>query len=153
MEGELLGVADGLHMTRYYTQGCEKLVIGVDRKPLLGILNDRPLEKIENGQLKENTLGWKCRVVHIPGSKNGGADALSRAVPNVPEQQVCQLVHDGVCDEDVHDEDGQPRVQARQEVLASIRSVMGTAWTSPSPDMDVSDELLASMSLEARSIS
>ena len=43
VEGELLGVADSLHRTRYYTQGCEKLVIGVDHKPLLGILNDRPL--------------------------------------------------------------------------------------------------------------
>ena len=155
VEGELLGVADGLHRTRYYTQGCEKLVIGVDHKPLLGILNDRPLEKIENGRLlrlKEKTLGWRFRVVHIPGSKNGGPDALSRAVPGVTEQQVCHLDHDGVHG-DVPEGDVQPRVLARREVLAGIRSVMGPEWTCPAPEMDVSDEMVASMSLEARSIS
>ena len=60
VEGELLGVADGLHKTRYYTQGCKKLVLSVDHKPLVGILNGKPLEKIDNARLlrlKEKTLG------------------------------------------------------------------------------------------------
>ena len=30
VEGELQGVVDGLHKTRYYTQGCGKLLVGVD---------------------------------------------------------------------------------------------------------------------------
>ena len=155
VEGELLGVADALHRTRYYTQGCEKLVVGVDHKPLLGILNDRPLEKIENARLlrlKEKTLGWRFQVVHIPGSKNGGPDALSRAVPGVTGQQVCLLDHDEAHG-DVPQGEVQPHVQARREVLAGIRSVMEPVWTCPAYDMDVSDELVASMSLEARSIS
>ena len=156
VEGELLGVADSLHRTRYYTQDCEKLVIGVDHKPLLGILNDRPLEKIENARLlrlKEKTLGWKFTVVHIPGIRNGGADALSRAVPGTKDRQACQLDHEEVDDGDGHAGAEQPCVQARREVLASIRAVMGPALTCPSPEMDVSDELVASMSLEIKSIS
>ena len=70
---------------------------------------------------------------------NGGPDVLSRAVPQEDDEFPAGTEH--------------PRVQARREVLASIRSVMEPAWTSPTPEMDVSDELLASMSLDARSIS
>jgi hypothetical protein len=44
IEGECLGVASALHKTRYYTQGCNKLLIGTDHKPLLSVLNDRSLE-------------------------------------------------------------------------------------------------------------
>ena len=44
IEGECLGVASALHKTRYYTQGCDKLLIGTDHKPPLGVLNDRSME-------------------------------------------------------------------------------------------------------------
>ena len=36
IEGECLGVVNALKKTRYYTQGCEKLVVGANHKPLLG---------------------------------------------------------------------------------------------------------------------
>ena len=91
--------------------------------------------------------------MHIPGIRNGGADALSRAVPGTTDRQACQLDHEEVDDGDGHEGAEQPRVQARREVLASIRAVMGPALTCPSPEMDVSDELVASMSLEIKSIS
>ena len=81
IEGELLAVTYGLKKTKYYTLGSEKLIIGVDHKPLLGILNDCPLEKIDNrrlSNLKEKTLGWRYKIIHISGSKLTGADALSR---------------------------------------------------------------------------
>ena len=48
VEGELQGVVDGLHKTRYYTQGCDKLMVGVDRKPLLSLLQGKRLEDIDN---------------------------------------------------------------------------------------------------------
>ena len=51
IEGECLGVANALKKTRYYTQGCEKLLIGVDHKPLLGVLIDKSLESIDNPRL------------------------------------------------------------------------------------------------------
>ena len=82
VEGEML--ADGLYKTIYYTQGCDKLIVGVDHKPLLGLLNSKPMDQIDNGRLlclKEKTLGWRFRILHIPGKRNCGPDALSRAVP------------------------------------------------------------------------
>ena len=48
VEGELQGVVDGLHKTRYYTQGCDKLLIVVNHKPLLGLLQGKRLEDIDN---------------------------------------------------------------------------------------------------------
>ena len=38
IEGELLAVTWALQKTSYYTLGCEKLLILVDHKPLLGLL-------------------------------------------------------------------------------------------------------------------
>jgi hypothetical protein len=87
IEVECLGVSNALHKTRYYTQGCDKLVIGTDHKPLLWVLNDRSLASIDNTRLKrlkEKTLGWRFTIVHIPGLKLGGPDALSRAVAVTP---------------------------------------------------------------------
>ena len=86
IEGECLGVASALHKTRYYTQGCDKLLVCTDHKPLLGILNDKEMEKIENPRLirlKEKTLGWRFKIIHVPGKKLCGPDALSRAMSPV----------------------------------------------------------------------
>ena len=85
VEGELQGVVDGLHKMRYYTQGCDKLLVGVDHKPLLGLLQGKRLEDIDNMRLRrliEKTYGWQFKVVHIPGRKHGAADAMSRGVPD-----------------------------------------------------------------------
>ena len=100
IEGECLGVANALHKTRYYTQGCDKLVIGTDHKPLLGVLNDRSLESIDNPRLKrlkEKTLGWRFRIVHIPGKKLGGPDALSRAVAVTPGENHMLAAYSNGC--------------------------------------------------------
>ena len=35
IEGECLGVASALHKTRYYTQGCDKLIICTDHTQAL----------------------------------------------------------------------------------------------------------------------
>ena len=87
VEGELLAVTYGLSKTKYYTLGSEKLTICVDHKPLLGILgNSCPMEKIDNSRiarLKEKTLGWQFNIMHIPGNKFGGPDALSRLSPTM----------------------------------------------------------------------
>ena len=53
----------------------------MDHKPLLQILGDRSLDEILNTRLrnlKEKTLGYRFRVVHIPGVKHRVADAISR---------------------------------------------------------------------------
>ena len=80
-EGEALAIADSLHRARYYTLFCPNLVICTDHKPLLGILNDRSLEQIDNprgARLKEKTLTWRFTVLYLPGRKHGAADCLSR---------------------------------------------------------------------------
>ena len=59
VEGELLAVVDALQKTRHFILGCDKLVVAVDHKPLLGLLNDKSLADIENPRLlmlKEKTL-------------------------------------------------------------------------------------------------
>ena len=59
--GELLAVVHALNKTKYYTLGSDGLTLCVDHKPLLGILNQAELEKIDNrrlSRLKEKTLCW-----------------------------------------------------------------------------------------------
>ena len=81
VEGELLGVVNDLHKTKYFTLGCPHLFVGTDHKPLLGILNVSPVEKLDNPRLvrlKEKTAGWNYKIIYVPGRKLGGTDALSR---------------------------------------------------------------------------
>ena len=71
IEGECLRVASALHKTRYYTQGCDKLVISTDHNPVLAVLNDRSLDSLDNPRLirlKEKTLGWRFKIIHIPAA-------------------------------------------------------------------------------------
>ena len=80
-EGELLGVYDGLHKTRYFTLGCPNLYVGTDHKPLIGLLENSDLDTIDNPRLvklKEKTFRWSFKIVYIPGKEIGGTDALSR---------------------------------------------------------------------------
>ena len=84
VEGELLAVTYGLNKTKYYTLGSRELTIRIDHKPLLGLLNNCPLDNISNkrlARLKEKTFVWRYKVIHIKGSKLIGPDALSR-IPN-----------------------------------------------------------------------
>ena len=81
LEGEALGVAWALEQTRYFTLGCNELVIVVDHEPLVKILGDRRLDEIDNPRmfrLKQRTLMWRFRIVYRPGKKNDSADAISR---------------------------------------------------------------------------
>ncbi|KAK3719595.1 hypothetical protein QZH41_015737, partial [Actinostola sp. cb2023] len=81
IEGEALAVAWGLEQTRYFTQGCDDLVIVTDHKPLVKIFGDRTLDEITNSRLfrlKQRTLPWRFDIVHLPGKSNHAADATSR---------------------------------------------------------------------------
>ena len=80
-EGEMLAVQENLHRSRYYTLGCDKLLVGTDHRPLLGLLNNKKLEWIDNPRLlklKTKTLGWRFSIMYIPGKETGGPDCLSR---------------------------------------------------------------------------
>ena len=55
-------------------------MIGTDHKLLLGVLNDRSLDSLDNPRLirlKEKTLGWRFKTIHIPGKKLCRPYALS----------------------------------------------------------------------------
>ncbi len=82
-EGECLAAAYGLEKCRMYTLGCPNLTLATDHNPLTGILNDRHLGNIANPRLqklKERTLAFRFRVIHLPGGSKAmkAADALSR---------------------------------------------------------------------------
>ncbi|XP_059914686.1 uncharacterized protein LOC132462923 [Gadus macrocephalus] len=81
IEGEALAMAWGLEQTRYFTQGCDNLVVVTDHKPLLKIFGDGTLDEITNSRLfrlKQRTLPWRFDIVYLPGKSNHAADATSR---------------------------------------------------------------------------
>ena len=81
IEGEALAVAWALEQSKYFTQGCEHLMVVTDHKPLVKILGDRTLDEITNTRLfrlKQRTLPWRFSIAHMPGKSNHAADATSR---------------------------------------------------------------------------
>ena len=81
IEGEALAVAWGLEQTKYFTQGCDNLIVVTDHKPLVKIFGDRTLDEISNSRLfrlKQRTLPWRFEMHHLPGKSNSAADATSR---------------------------------------------------------------------------
>jgi len=83
IEGEALAVVHGLQRCRMFVMGSPNLTVAVDHKPLIRILNDRELCSISNPRLlhlKEKTLMYRFKIVHIPGKskKMKIADTTSR---------------------------------------------------------------------------
>ena len=98
IEGEALAVADALDKARFFVLGCEDLIVAVDHKPLLKVFGDRCLEDISNTRLcnlKEKTLRYWFRMVHIPGVKHKAADAMSR-YPTGPRDLQAYPIPDDV---------------------------------------------------------
>ena len=96
IEGETLAVVYGLEQCKMFILGCPKLVIAVDHKPLINILNDRALESIDNPRvlrLKEKTLRYNFQIVYVPGKKNCLADIMSR-LPSVAAESRCDHTSD-----------------------------------------------------------
>ena len=86
-ELECLGIQWAIEKCRLYLLGAEFLVL-TDHKPLLGILNGRDLDSIQNTRLQRITtklLGYNFKVQWIPGKKQFIADALSRYPVFQPE--------------------------------------------------------------------
>ena len=81
VEGEALAVVYSLDKAKHFVLGCSDLIIAVDHKTLLKIFGDRILEDIPNPRLrnlKEKTLCYKFRMIHVSGIKHKVADGLSR---------------------------------------------------------------------------
>jgi len=81
IEGEALAVVYALQKARYFVLGCKDLVVATDHRPLLGVFGEKKLEDINNPRLrklKEVTLAYRFTMVHVPGRKHAGPDAMSR---------------------------------------------------------------------------
>ena len=81
IEGEALAVAWSLEQTKFFTQGCDDLLVVTDHKPLIKIFGDRTLDEIDNTRLfrlKQRSLPWRFTIIHMPGKTNLAADATSR---------------------------------------------------------------------------
>ena len=92
IEGEALAVAWSLEQTCFFTLGCNDLLIVTDHKPLVKLLGDRTLDEIRNTRLfriKQRTLPWYYKIVHMPGKTNFAADAISRHPSS--SASLCQL--------------------------------------------------------------
>ncbi len=81
VEGEALAIAWSLENTKYFTQGCNDLIVVTDHKPLVKIFGEMTLDTIKNTRLfrlKERTLPWNFTIAYLPGRTNSAADAASR---------------------------------------------------------------------------
>ena len=92
VEGEALAIVDALDKARYFILGCPDLTILTvitDHKPLVKLFGDRSLNDIPNPRLlrlKERSLRYKFKIIHIPGVRNKAADALSRHPVGAPSK-------------------------------------------------------------------
>ncbi len=129
IEGEALAVAYGLDSARFFVLGCPTLIVVVDHKPLLRIFQDRALDDINNTRLrnlKERTLRYRFKVIHIPGVKHKAADATSRHPVN--EATKLLLPDDVALLEDISDPSS-----CKDHRLAFLHAIP-TAETSPPCD-------------------
>ena len=89
VELECLAVEWAISKCRLYLAGIE-FKVKTDHKPLLGIMNGRELEAINNQRLQRimsKLLGYSFKVEWIAGKNHEIADALSRAPVFQPEEE------------------------------------------------------------------
>ena len=137
VEGEALAVVYALDKARYFILGCPNLTIAVDHKPLLKLFGDRSLEDIPNPRLrnlKEKTLRYKFKMVHISGVKHRVADGLSRhpvdpaEPPNLPDDIA--TLKNLLGDTEPEDDDSYVEASVSSMVLSSFRTspITSTTW-------------------------
>ena len=139
IEGEALAVAYALHQTKYYILGCDDLIVATDHKPLLQILNDRPLAEIQNRRLlnlKEKTLPFRFRIIHVSGRSNQGPDATSR----YPAHQSGHL--NLPCDPSTPPEDIAGDTNISSAACATLYSVSDVVTWDMVREATTSDDLL-----------
>ena len=81
IEGEAQAVAWALEQSKFFTQGCDRLTVATDHKPLVSLLGQKSLDQVANARLfriKQRISLWKFKVIHCPGKANFFADAMSR---------------------------------------------------------------------------
>ena len=88
VELECLAIQWAITKCRLYLAGTD-FTVYTDHKPLLGIMNGRNLDAINNTRIQRllaTLLGYCYKVEWIPGKKQLIADALSRSPVSAPEE-------------------------------------------------------------------
>ena len=133
VEGECLGVVWALKKAKYFVLGCNNLIVAVDHKPLLGILNDKEIQDIDNlrlSKLKEKTFRFSFKIIHVPGIKNRIADTTSRFPSYNLDQSVERnrltrdIVRGSVNNLDIEDEIDSAELE--MELESHINTLIGT---------------------------
>ena len=81
IDGEALGIVKGLNATKYYTLGCNKLIVATDHKPLVPILNNKTMDEIDNPRLLklvDKMQRWRFTTMWTPGRLHVAPDTMSR---------------------------------------------------------------------------
>ena len=82
IEGEGQAVITGLSKCKFFILGLENLILCIDHKPLLAILNDKQnLEEIPNPRImnvKLKSMMYRFRARHVPGKDHVIPDTFSR---------------------------------------------------------------------------
>ena len=132
IEGEALAVVHALDKSRFFVLGCTNLTIAVDHKPLLRIFTNRSLEDIPNARLrnlKEKTLRYRFRVIHVPGPKHRAADAASRLPTGTRNPLKLPLIDDLT---EVPDQSAHECATLEQSVLlsqaAALDVIQSVTW-------------------------
>lgn len=147
VEGEMLGVVEGLHKAKHFILGCEKLIVAVDHKPLLGLLNDKSLADIDNPRLlmlKEKTLWFNFRVIWVPGHSNSGPDFMSRVKTETTKQARINCIlgfsrsrKEAIC-EDIQINE----VDIIDSIVASIESIDAITFEKVRQEVKNDEEML-----------
>ena len=142
----MLGVVEGLQKAKHFILGCEKLIVAVDHKPLLGLLNDKSLADIDNPRLlmlKEKTLWFKFQVVWVPGRNNSGPDFMSR-VRNETTKQArinCILGFSRTNNEALWEDNVINEVDIIDSVVASINTFDAITFEKVKREVQVDEEM------------
>ncbi|KAK2563997.1 hypothetical protein P5673_012204 [Acropora cervicornis] len=168
VEEEALPVVDALDEAIFFVLGCSDLISAVDHKPLLKVFSDRSLKESSNARLrnlKEKTLRYKFRMVHVPGAQarsKGLIDWLRRlfgtfgipdecAMDGGPEftaSATCRFLQDwGVC---YHlSSVAQPHSKCRAEI--GVKTVKCLITNNPDPQGSLNTDALQGAMLQYRS--
>ena len=93
IEGEALAIAWALRQTKFFTMGCDKLLIATDHKPLIRLLKDKTLDNVDNPRLfrlKQKVAMWNFDIIHCAGVSNIFADATSRRPLDAEKEDITE---------------------------------------------------------------
>ena len=118
IELEMLGVVWAIMKCRYFLDGLPHFQIITDHNPLIPILNNHRLDEIENPRLQRlraRIMAYNFKAIHLKGTDNHAADALSRYPIDQPTTND-EIAEYELCQE-------RPAMSTKEERIANIKSL------------------------------